>query len=128
MEESTEEARDGSLSDWRLPSEALGSRKSKGRNPIVCSICEQNEPGTQMYLAWQQKDDPTRFVHLFIFKDAAAQALHGQSEAVRRFESIYSPALIGRDVVFTDYQMVSGKVSEKGESIADTAPSIRRAG
>jgi quinol monooxygenase YgiN len=52
---------------------------------------QANEPGTHMYLAWQQKDDPSHFLHLFIFKNAAAQTLHGQSEAVRRFESIYSP-------------------------------------
>jgi quinol monooxygenase YgiN len=70
---------------------------------------EENEPGTQMYLAWQQKDDPTRFLHLFIIADAAAQARHGQSEAVRRFESVYSPELVGGDVVFTDYEMVAGK-------------------
>ena len=70
---------------------------------------ENNEPGTQMYLAWQQKDDPTRFLHFFIFKDAAAQMRHGQSEAVRNFESIYSPELVGGDVVFTDYEMVAGK-------------------
>ena len=70
---------------------------------------EENEPGTQMYLAWQQKDDPTRFLHLFIFEDAAAQTRHGQSEAVRHFESIYSPGLVGGDVVFTDYEMVAGK-------------------
>ncbi len=70
---------------------------------------EENEPGTQMYLAWQQNDDPTRFLHLFIFKDAAAQKRHGESEAVRRFESIYSPELVGGDVVFTDYEMVAGK-------------------
>jgi quinol monooxygenase YgiN len=70
---------------------------------------EENEPGTQMYLAWQQKDDPTRFLHLFIFEDAAAQTRHGQSEAVRHFESIYSPELIGGDVVFTDFEMVAGK-------------------
>ena len=41
-----------------------------------------NEPGTHMYLAWQQKDDPTHFLHLFIFEDAAAQKRHGESEAV----------------------------------------------
>ena len=70
---------------------------------------EENEPDTQMYLAWQQKDDPTRFLHLFIFEDAAAQIRHGQSEAVRLFESIYSPELVGGHVVFTDYEMVAGK-------------------
>lgn len=70
---------------------------------------EENEPGTQMYLAWQQKDDPTRFLHFFIFEDDAAQMRHGQSEAVRQFESVYSPELIGGDVVFTDYEMVAGK-------------------
>lgn len=43
---------------------------------------QANEPGTQMYLAWQEKNDPTRFLHLFIFADEAAQARHGQSDAV----------------------------------------------
>jgi quinol monooxygenase YgiN len=70
---------------------------------------QANEPGTQVYLAWQEKDDPTRFLHFFIFEDAAAQTRHGQSEAVKRFESIYSPELVGGDVVFTDYELVSGK-------------------
>jgi quinol monooxygenase YgiN len=69
----------------------------------------QNEPGTKMYLAWQEKNDPTRFLHLFIFEDAAAQARHGQSEAVKRFESVYSPELVGGEVVFTDYELIAGK-------------------
>jgi len=68
-----------------------------------------NEPGSRMYLAWQQKDDPTKFVHLFIFEDEAAQKRHGESEAVRRFESAYSPELVGSEVVFTDYVMIAGK-------------------
>jgi quinol monooxygenase YgiN len=68
---------------------------------------QANEPGTRMYVAWQQQDDPTRFVHLFIFEDAAAQAIHSESEAVKRFESIYSPELVGGDVVFTDYDLVA---------------------
>ena len=70
---------------------------------------QENEPGTKMYLAWQQKSDPTRFLHFFIFEDAAAQTRHGHSDAVKRFESVYSPELVGGDVVFTDYGLISGK-------------------
>jgi len=66
-----------------------------------------NEPGTRMYAAWQQKDDPTRFVHFFIFADEAAHKMHGASEAVKRFESIYSPELVAGDVIFTDYNLVA---------------------
>ncbi len=77
---------------------------------------QEHEPGTQMYHAWQQKDDPTRFLHFFIFEDGAAQARHGQSEAVHRFESAYSPELVGGDVVFTDYEMVAGKRDSFGKS------------
>jgi len=70
---------------------------------------QTQEAGTQMYLAWQEKNDPTRFLHLFIFADETAQARHGQSEAVKRFESVYSPELVGGEVVFTDYELISGQ-------------------
>ena len=66
-----------------------------------------NEPGTRMYVAWQQQDDPTRFIHLFIFENEAAQTIHSESDAVKRFEAIYSPELVGGDVVFTDFNMVA---------------------
>jgi len=66
-----------------------------------------NEPGTEMYIAWQQQDDPTRFVHLFKFRDAAAHAIHSDSAAVKQFEAVYSPELVGDAVIFTDYDMVA---------------------
>ena len=68
-----------------------------------------NEPGTQMYTAWQEQDNPTCFMHLFIFKDSAAQTIHSESEAVKHFESIYSPELVGGAVVFTDFNLVAAK-------------------
>jgi quinol monooxygenase YgiN len=68
---------------------------------------QANEPGTRMYVAWQQQDNPTRFIHLFIFENSAAQTLHSESAAVKRFESIYSPELVGGDVVFTDFNLVA---------------------
>jgi quinol monooxygenase YgiN len=66
-----------------------------------------NEPGTQMYVAWQQQANPTHFLHLFIFTDSAAQAIHSESEAVKRFEAVYSPELTGGDVIFTDFDVVA---------------------
>jgi quinol monooxygenase YgiN len=67
----------------------------------------KNEPGSVMYTAWQQKDDPTRFVHLFEFADEAAHEAHGSSDAVRQFEAVYGPELVGGPVVFTDYLQIA---------------------
>ena len=75
---------------------------------------QTNESGTEMYLAWQQKDDPTRFLHLFRFKDNAASRLHGESQAVKNFEAVYRPELVEGDVVFTGYEMVAGKLPADG--------------
>jgi quinol monooxygenase YgiN len=61
-----------------------------------------NEPGTKLYLAWQSQDDPTRFVHFFIFEDEAAHAAHASSPAVKKFEAAYGSELSEGGVVFTD--------------------------
>src|ERR1700730_18486299 len=82
---------------------ALYRVKPSGVDKVKRAIAEfvpyvrANEPGTKLYQAWQQKDDPTRFVHFFIFEDEAAQ----------RFEAAYPPELSEGDVVFTDYQLVA---------------------
>ena len=67
----------------------------------------KNEPGSKMYTAWQQEDDPTKFVHLFEFADEAAHQAHGRSSAVRQFEAVYVPELVGGPVVFTDYEQIA---------------------
>jgi hypothetical protein len=60
-----------------------------------------------VYAAWQVRDDPSRFVHLFTFADEAAHRTHGSSEAIRGFEHVYRPVLVGGPVGFTDYQLVA---------------------
>jgi quinol monooxygenase YgiN len=66
-----------------------------------------NEPGTTMYTAWQQEDDPTKFVHLFEFADDSAHEAHGKSAAVRKFEDVYRPELASGPVVFTNYVQIA---------------------
>jgi quinol monooxygenase YgiN len=106
----------------------LNRRQHKHANPDLRSLSRQtvsrrqgqagdrelrrvraNEPGTKLYVAWQQKDDPTRFVHFFIFEDAAAHAVHASSSAVKQFEAAYGPELAEGSVVFTDYEVVAAK-------------------
>ena len=54
-----------------------------------------NEPGTLRYASWQDLDDPTRFDHRMVFEDEAAQSVHSESEAVRKFTGILYPNLEG---------------------------------
>jgi quinol monooxygenase YgiN len=84
-----------------------GTEKVKRAIEEFVRYVKANEPGTRVYAAWQQKEDPARFVHFFIFEDAAALDLHSKSAAVKRFESIYRPELVGGDVTFTDYELVA---------------------
>jgi quinol monooxygenase YgiN len=93
------------IAHYQVKSSAI--EKVKRAIEELVRYVQANESGTRMYQAWQQEEDPTRFAHLFIFADAAAQALHSKSDAVRRFQSVYSPELVGGDVVFTNYGLVA---------------------
>jgi quinol monooxygenase YgiN len=90
---------------YQVKPEAVGKVK-RAIEEFVRYVAD-NEPGSRLYAAWQQQDDPTKFVHLFIFEDDAAHQAHGSSEAVRRFESIYTPELAAGPVMFTNYQLVA---------------------
>ena len=50
-----------------------------------------DEPGTLRYEVWQERGEPTRFAHLFIFADAAAKRRHSESAEVKRFASALYP-------------------------------------
>jgi quinol monooxygenase YgiN len=93
------------IAQYQVNSQAIDKVKRAIREFV--HYVKANEPGTRLYAAWQQKDDPTRFVHFFIFASEAAHTIHGESEAVKRFESLYSPELVGGEVIFTDYNLVA---------------------
>lgn len=59
--------------DYRVKPSAVNKVKQAIKEFVA--YVEANEPGTHMYLAWQQKDDPTHFLHLFIFEDAARKSV-----------------------------------------------------
>jgi quinol monooxygenase YgiN len=64
-----------------------------------------NESGTLRYDVWQERDDPTRFVHIFVFRDAEADRIYSESAAVKKYSSILYPQCLA-PVEFIDYQHV----------------------
>jgi quinol monooxygenase YgiN len=64
------------------------------------------EPGTLGYDVWQERDDPTRFVHIFIFGDAEAHRVHSASAEVKKFAGILYPLCLA-PVEFVDYHVVA---------------------
>jgi quinol monooxygenase YgiN len=50
-----------------------------------------NEPGTLRCEVWQEREQPTRFVHAFVFRDAAADRIHSGSAEVKKFAAVLYP-------------------------------------
>ncbi len=71
-----------------------------------------NEPGTLRYDVWQEHDDPTRFVHIFTFRDAEADRIHSESAAVKKFSGILYPECLA-PVEFIDYQLVTSNTASR---------------
>lgn len=64
-----------------------------------------NEPGALRYEVWQETAHPTRFVHLFVWKDEEANRVHGESAAVKKFAGILYPNCLA-PVEFVEYEQV----------------------
>ena len=71
------------------------------------------EPGTLRYEVWQERKDPTRFVHLFEFRDAAANRAHSESAEVKKFAGILYPECLA-PVEFVEYDLVDSNGSDRG--------------
>jgi quinol monooxygenase YgiN len=67
-----------------------------------------NEPGTLRYESWQEKGDPTRFLHVFAFRDGEAERIHSNSQAVDRFIRVLYPECV-EPVVFTDFDLITAR-------------------
>jgi quinol monooxygenase YgiN len=75
------------------------------------SYVRAKEPGTLRYEVWQEPEHPTRFVHIFVFRDAEADRAHSQSAEVKTFASILYPACLA-PVEFIDYQHVDANAGD----------------
>ena len=69
-----------------------------------------NESGALRYEVWQDTKHPTRFVHIFVWKDAEANRIHGESAAVKKFAGILYPNCLA-PVEFREYIQVDANAA-----------------
>lgn len=85
--------------------------KPEALEEVVAAIHEfvayvrANEPGALRYEVWQEAERPTRFVHLFVWRDEAANRIHGESAAVKKFAGILYPKCLA-PVEFIEYRQI----------------------
>ena len=121
---------------YRVKPEAV--EKVKRAIEVFVKYVQENEPGTKMYLAWQEKNDPTRFLHLFIFENEAAQARSPEHRTVSRVMAVLEAVVasepnglrladladmldapkstlhgLAKGLAATGYQLIAGKPTEE---------------
>jgi len=69
-----------------------------------------NEPGALRYEVWQEAAHPTRFVHLFVWRDEEANRIHGASSAVKKFAAVLYRKCIA-PVEFIEYRQVDANAA-----------------
>lgn len=69
-----------------------------------------SEPGALRYEVWQETARPTRFVHLFVWRDEEANRVHGESAAVKKFADILYPNCLA-PVEFIAYRQVDANAA-----------------
>jgi quinol monooxygenase YgiN len=92
------------LAHYEVREEAL-ERCLEAVRELVAHV-RANEPGTLEYTVWQEAAHPTRFVHIFVFRDEEAHRIHSESAAVKRFAGILYPECLA-PVEFTGYGLVA---------------------
>lgn len=64
-----------------------------------------HEAGALRYEVWQEAERPTRFVHIFVWRDDDANRIHGESAAVKKFAGILYPNCLA-PVEFIEYRQI----------------------
>ena len=62
------------------------------------------------YEVWQEAEHPTRFVHIFVWRDEQANRVHGESVAVKKFAGILYPKCLA-PVEFVEYQQIDANAA-----------------
>ena len=98
------------LARYEIRPEALGECLAAIHEFIA--YVRVNESGALRYEVWQEKEHPTRFVHIFVWRDEEANRIHGESAAVKKFSGILYPNCLA-PVEFIEYRQVDANAGSR---------------
>ncbi|MGI0007597.1 MAG: putative quinol monooxygenase [Nitrosotalea sp.] len=84
---------------------------------------KKNESGTIEYKVFQDKNNPTLFIHVMSFVDKAAQKTHEKSEHLKKLKKILIPISKGKAVYTSMMAMQPDVLQEKIEEIKNNISS-----
>ena len=80
---------------------------------------KRNESGVTLYEVFQEKDDPTTFVHVMVFKDKTAEKIHAKSAHLQKWIKTLQ-SLCKEEPELTDLKLVKSIQDSKNESSSAT--------
>ena len=92
------------LATYQIRPEGIATVREAIR--VLVGHVREYEPDILRYEAWQERDDPTRFSHSFVFRTAAAEQAHSDSAATKRFAALPYPLWLA-PVSCVDYELVA---------------------
>ena len=92
------------LARYEVRPESLATCVAAIHEFVAC--VRANEPGALRYEVWQEAERPTRFTHIFVWRDEEANRVHGESAAVKKFASILYPNCLA-PVEFIEYRQIA---------------------
>jgi len=79
-------------------------------SPRSTSLSRACVPTSQERCATRCGRNPTRFVHIFIWRDAEANRIHGESAAIKKFAGILYPNCLA-PVEFIEYKQIDANAT-----------------
>src|SRR5258708_7879722 len=70
-----------------------GLERCRGAIEEFVNSIRGTQPGTQIYVSLQSKQDLTQFLHVMVFADERAEQLHREAPSTAKFTAILSPEL-----------------------------------
>ena len=85
-----------------------------GKKPVVIEAIEKftrtvhvSEPGSRLYVSFQDKKDQNKFIHIMVFENEGAELKHKTAGYTQEFVDIVNKVCV-KKIIFKEFNFVGG--------------------